>query len=288
MKTKNVLVLLSVIIPLAVGQTVFADTNSADSNGLYRVSSHVGRITVSSYEKADIKIFKAHVYSVNNSNTDFRVSLNTSDCPDDSIITKPVILRIGNHVYSTGNVGGSGKPGYVNWMEFIIHKQDEAEIAANWLSVNCVLRNPSGHKFSARFIPEQSEFHTNEPMMLKFVITNLDDKAFAFEEVGVATFQFDFQATLNGWKVHNKVSDDNPMRIFDGRIGLVNLEPGKEFDRQVDLKSWFVFDKLGTYKIHGSYHLEFFYKSSDPLDSYQPWNVKWNDNAPSDFTVVVK
>jgi hypothetical protein len=291
MNTKKILTLFSAIVSFAVSQTARADTSSADSNGLYYVTSHetapakrnANEATVNSYEKADIQILKAHVYSVNNSNTDFQVYINTSHNPFGSkpdSAPKPMALRIGSHTYSCEGWGG-------NTMEFAIHNQDEAKIAAKWLSVDCTLRTPPNYKFSAQFVPAQSEFRTNEPVLVKFVMTNLDDKTITFEEVGSAVFQFAFQATLNGRSLPNKV-ENNPMQIFEGRIGLVNLEPGKEFDRQADLKEWFVFDKAGTYKVHGSYHLKCFNKSGNPAEAYQMWNQIWSDNASADFTVIVK
>jgi hypothetical protein len=197
-----------------------------------------------------------------------------------------VVLQIGNHVYPTARVGGSGTVKAVDWMIFKIHNQNEAKVAAKWLSVDCALRTPLEPKFSAQFIPAKSEFHTNEPVLVNFVMTNLDDRTITFENAGPARFQYDFQAMLNGRRVSEIKVDD--LMPFNGSIFLVNLEPGKEFDRHVDLKGWFAFNKVGTYKIHGSSDLKFFNKSGDTAESHQMWKVMWNGNASTDFTVVVK
>jgi hypothetical protein len=270
MNTKTILTLFSVIVSLAVSQAALADTNAADSNGLYYVSSQrtvvrtTGRATVYSYDKAgikNIKIVKADVYSVNNSNTEFEVSLDTSDFPDYS----DVVLRVGNHVYSRPLIGGNGKTGYKR-MEFEIHNRNGAEAVAKWLSVDCHLRNPLPPKFSAQFIPAQSEFHTDDPVSVDFVMTNLDDKPFYYEQTGAAALQFAFQATFKGWRLHDKTWDNNPMHMVGGFVGLVQLAPGKVFDDQVDLKWWFDFNKPGTYKIHGSYYLSIFNKPENPAE----------------------
>jgi hypothetical protein len=294
MNTRATLFLFSVIVPLAVRLTALADTSSTDSNGLYYVSSHVTApqrkdaygTTVFSYEKAEIRILKAHVYSVNNSNTDFRAYLNTTDNPfgpKPGSVAKPLALRVGNHTYSCAGWGG-------NTMEFMFPNQNEAKAGAEWLSVDCTLRTPPGYKFSAQFVPNRAALHTNEPVLVNFAIKNLDDRTITFEYFGAARAQFDFRATLNGRPVHDKLEGDPMKGVIDTAVQLVNVDPGEEFGREFDLKGWFAFDKAGTYKIHASHRLEFFRKPVNRADDdpVKMWNELWSDSASADFTIVVK
>ena len=296
MNTKATLILFSVIVSLAVSQTALADTNSADSNGFYYVSSgETGQTmktadgtTVRLGRKAEIQISKAYVYSENNANTDFDVLLYSSDFSADPKTGAPipVALRIGNHVYTWSGYRSHG--GSYNDTQFEIHGQDEAMAAAKWLSVDCKLRTQPGYKFSAQFIPTQSEFHTNESVLVKFAMRNLDDRMIIFQsggqQRGYRDNQYGFRAM---YQYGVPVADvGNPVN-FGGLCELINLEPGKEFEGQTDLKKWFNFDKAGTYSIHGFYRLDF-YPPGKESEVWKPWNVKWSDYASADFTVVVK
>ena len=86
MKAKNVLTLFSAFIFFAAfGKTALAGTESLGSNGLFHAVSGA---------KVDIKILQAHVYSVNNANTDFSARLDTS------AVVNSAVLRIDGHEYS--------------------------------------------------------------------------------------------------------------------------------------------------------------------------------------------
>ena len=203
--------------------------------------------------------------------------LNTSDYPADpktGAVVKPVELRIGNHSYSYAS--GGGQIGNYNEMMVKIRGQDEAMAAAKSLSVECGLRNPPGYKFSAQFVPTQTEFQTNEPVMVKFELKNLDGRTFCFQRGGQQRGSRDNQYGFRAMLFAKPVTDTgNPMNL-GGLCGLVNLEPGKTFDDQVDLKKWFSLDKAGTYRIHGFYLLDF-YTPGKNAESFMPWNVMWSD-----------
>lgn len=298
MNNKPFLTLFFMTVPLAIGQTVRADTNSVESNGLYYISSNetaqtikmADGSTVRLGEKAEIQILKARVFPENDENTDFEVRLNTSDYPADpktGDVMEPFVLRIGDHGYSWG--GGGGQTGHYNEMMFNIHNQDEAKAAAKWLAVDCKFRTPPGYKFLAQFIPTRSEFHADEPVLVKFVMKNLDDKTIVFQSGGQQRGNRDNQYGFRAFYQYTMPMPDvgNPVN-FGGLCQLINLEPGKEFEgNPVDLKKWFKFDKAGRYSVHGCYRLDF-YPPGKISEVFQPWNVIWSDYASADFTVVVK
>ena len=241
-------------------------------------------------EKANIWFFKARVTSENNANTEFEVRL---DYHADSNFedTLKTVLRIGNHGFLFDGSGDAVDENLGRYKELTltIHNQDEAINAAEWLSVKCALRTPPGYKYSVQYIPLQSEFHTNEPVLVKLLIRNLDDRTIIFrsggQQRGYRDNQYGFRAF---YQFGVPVSDiGNPLN-FGGFYGLIHLEPGKEFeDKAVDLNRWFKFDKAGIYSIHGFYHLEY-YPPGKESEVTHPWSVIWSDYASADFTVVIK
>jgi len=247
---------------------------AGETNGLYYVSSG---------EKVDIKILQAHIYSENNANTDFSVRLDN--------VTNLVTLRINGHEYSCSGWGGAPKD-TLNVVWFGVHSQDEAEAIAKWFSTTCDLRSPPGYKLYARFVPSKTEFNTNEPVIVKFQLENMDDRTVIFQrggqQRGYRDNQYGFRAQFSNQKIWRQAVPDigNPIN-FGGLFGDVPLNSGKVFEDQIDLKKWFVFDKPGTYMIHGFYQLDF-YRPPLNKETIMPWNEIWSDYASADFTIVVK
>ena len=277
---------------------------SAESNGLYYVSSvesgpeartDSGSI-VRLGEKASIQILLAHVYSENNANTDFEARLETSEYPVDPKsmgISRPVVLKVGDHGYNySGGGGRTGGP--YNLMWFKIHGQEEAQTAAKWLSVKCHLRSPPGYRLHAQFVPGNSDYHTNEPVAVKFELKNLDDREVIFrrggQQRGPRDNQYGFRAMRYGSGARfggEAVPDVGDANHFGGMSVNFILKPEQVFEDKVDLKKWFAFDKPGTYTIHGFYGLTL-YGPSLKEESFMPWTVIWADYASADFSVIVK
>ncbi len=298
MRTSAILAVLLLAATSLLAQASGTATN--DASGLYYVSTDGTGQTLTAGDgpavrlgrRADIKILTAHVYAKDNTNNDFGVMLYTSNfapiskTPGEAQSVTPIALRIGDQVYTWRGYGGSG--GYYNDVEYEIHGRDEAMAAAKWLSVDCQLREPPGYKFSARFIPAQPEVHANGPAPVKFVMKNLDDRTLVFKsggrQFGRRDGQYEFRALRNGRPV---TALPNAAHFGGGLTRLVTLEPGKEFEGQVDLAKWFNFDQPGTYSIHGSYLLDF-YPAGEESKMSGPWNELWSDTASADFTVVVK
>jgi hypothetical protein len=274
MKIKNVLMLLSVIIPLAVGQNMFADTNAMDSSGLFYATSG---------ERVNVKTLQAHIYSDDNANTSFTLRLDNA--------TNLVTLQINGHEYNCSGWGGAPKD-TINVVWLKIPNRAEAEAAAKWFSVNCDLKSPPGFKLYAQFVPSKTEFSTNEQVMVKFRLRNMDERPILFQrgghQRGYRDNQYGFRAQFSDQKIWSQaVSDIGSPINFGGLSGLVDLKSGSDFEDQIDLKKWFAFDKPGTYQIHGFYQLDF-YQSPLNQETSMPWNEIWNDYASADFTVVIK
>jgi len=247
---------------------------ASETNGLYYVSSG---------ERVEIKTLQAHVYSENNANTDFCIRLDS--------VTNLVTLRIGVHEYSCSGWGGAPKDTF-NVVLMKAHAQDEAEAIAKWFSTTCDLRSPPGYMLYPQFIPTKTEFTTNEPVVVKFQIKNLDERTAIFQrggqQRGSRDNQYGFCAQFSNQKGWRQAVKDvgNPVN-FGGLCGLVPLDSGKLFEDQIDLKKWFAFDQPGTYRIHGFYQLDF-YRPPLHKETFMPWNEIWSDYASADFTVVVK
>ncbi len=239
--------------------------------------------TVWAGKKPNIQILKAHVYSQNNANSMFTVNLTTSAYDTDP---RELGLFVGHRAYVPNGWGSTS--GHNDSMQFVIAGESEAKAAAKALSVDCALRANPGYKYLAQFTPTKQEFHTNDPIVVKFEIKNLDDRPFAFQhggqQRGWRDNQYGFRATLYGAK---PVADTGHPEHFGGLWTVQTVEPGKTFEDKVDLKKWFGFDEPGTYNIHGFYAMAF-YPIPGKVESSMPWNLMWSDYASADFQVVIK
>jgi hypothetical protein len=250
---------------------------------------------------ADIKILGARISSVNNENTLFSVILKTSEYhadPKSVFDSRPFVLRVGKHWYSQGTGGWNSNEefgvydiaqtnGEYNMVEFVVLSEGDAQELARWLSVPCRLRSPPGYKLLAQFIPSKTEFNTNEPVIVKFQLKNLDERTVIFKRGGQQEGSRDNQYSFRAMMYDHIVPDvGNPMN-FGGPCNLAPLDSGKAFEDQIDLKKWFAFDNPGTYMIHGFYQLDFY---QPPLNKETFWtgNQIWRDYASADFTIVVK
>lgn len=271
-----------------------ADQASTNSNGLYYLSSDPSApevqtepgiwntsATIRVGEKANVKILGASVYSENNANTTFDITLKTSDFQID-INTYQKVLKVGNHWYSiSGSAGKTGGP--YNQVGFVTHNQDYAEEIANWLSVPCQLRSPPGYKLLVQFLPLKTAFGTNEPAIVKFKVQNLDERTITLKRKAVSNGwrneQYGFRAQFSSQTEHLKAVPDvgipepsSPDEMYTGH----QIKPGETFEDQIDLKKWFSFDQIGDYQIHGFYRVEI----------YQ--TKPWDDCLSADFTIIVK
>jgi hypothetical protein len=261
-----------------------AGTSGAD--GLYFTSpTNTGRSakngngdTVWVGKNADLQILKAHVYSQDNANSNFTVALETSDYKMDP---RELALFVGDRAYVPNGWGSNH--GRNNSMQFVITGESEAKAAAKALSVDCILRSPPGYKYLAQFTPTKAEFTNGEPVMVKFVLKNLDQGSFVFQR-GARDNQYGFRAMLSAIK---PVLDVGQPANFGGLWGLETVEPGKTFDDTIDLRKWFAFDQPGTYFIHGFYAMAF-YPAAKNSESSMPWSLLWSDYASADFQVVIK
>ena len=238
--------------------------------------------TISVGEKAGIEIINAHIHSEDNANSTFQVALNTSDFRIDP---QKVALCVGGSAYIPNGWGSTG--GHTNSIEFVVHGESKAKAVAKSLSVDCPLRSPPGYKYLTQFIPTQKEFQTNEPVIVKLEIKNLDDRPFLFQhggqQRGARDSQYGFRAMFGA----KPVMDVGEPMNFGGLWNLKSVEPGETFEGKVDLRKWFAFDQPGNYFIHGFYQLAF-YPPPKSGESPMPWNLMWADYASADFEVVIK
>jgi hypothetical protein len=260
---------------------------AAETDGLYYVSSG---------KKADIKVFQAHVYSQDNANTGFGVSLDTSSFETgqkNPEMTNPVKLRIGDQEYRCsgwGHSSWSGSPPGARYdLFFNVNDQSHAEAAAKLYSTTCHLRMPPGYKILAQFVPSKTIFSTNEPVTVRFQLKNLDERTIVFEREephqGCRDNAYGFVGKLFQHPVPDIGNPGNSIQVTDGLSVHVSIGPEEKFEDQVDLKKWFAFDKSGTYIIHGFYPLNFYPVKND---FSSPWDESWSDYASADFTIVVK
>jgi hypothetical protein len=262
-------------------------SGAAETNGLYYVASG---------KNADIKVFQAQVYSQDNANTDFAVSLDTSSFEtgqQNPEMTNPVKLRIGDQEYRCSGWGHSGwsgpTPGAKDELFFNVKGRSNAEAAAKLYSTTCHLWILPGYKILAQFVPLKSIFSTNEPVIIIFKLKNLDQRTIFFLRAGLNRSYRDddyiFSATLSQLTVPEMGEPLTAGVTIGGEPKMVSIGPGQDFEETLDLKKWFAFDRAGTHFIHGFYYLNF-YPTKNDFSS--PWDEIWSDYVSADFTVVVK
>lgn len=292
MKIKLTLVFVAL---LAAGHIAFAESAETNTVGLYYTSTNQSGEIVTNTDgtllklgaKVDFKILGASLASENNRNDQFNVSFATGDFavgPSDKD-GRTLVLRVGGRGYLPNGWSSAGTSDH--HIQFSVPSQTDALAIAQAFSVECPLRAPPGYKYLAQFIPTKSEFQSNEPVMVKFVLKNLDTKPIVFQsggqQRGYRDNQYGFRAMFQ--YVTPVLDVGNPVN-FGGLGGHIHLAPGKEFVGEVDLRKWFAFDKSGTYSIHGFYLLAFY--PNDKPDGFMSHSILWSEYASADFTFVVK
>jgi len=292
MKTKLTLVFVAL---LAAGHIAIAESVETNAVGLYYTSTSQNGEIVTNTDgtllklgaKVDFKILAASLASENNRNDQFYVSFGSGDFgvgPSDKD-GRALVLRVGGHGYLPKGWSSAGNSDHQ--IQFSVPSQTDALAIAQAFSVECPLRAPPGYKYLAQFIPTKSEFQSNESVTVKFVLKNLDTKPIVFQsggqQRGPRDNQYGFRAMF---QYFTPVLDVGNPANFGGLCGRIQIEPGKEFVGEVDLRKWFAFDKSGTYSIHGFYLLDFY--PNDKRDGFISHSILWSEYASADFTVVVK
>jgi len=258
-------------------------------NGIYERSQDTSAASIKTQdgqqvrlgERRTLQILKTEMFSQNNENTRFYLSVTIPYDP--SLGPSSYILFVDGTAYRQGGSGSSQNE--TSSLSFYVAGDDRAQQVAKYFGISVRYRRHPGHQFQVSFIPAKQEFDTGEEVIVTLRITNVGANAVSFMQGGRNRAergnQYVFSARYSG----KQVEDVGSSYHFGGLASRRVLKPGDEFEDKVSVQKWFSFKDVGIYEIHGSYYLDF----QDPEDSsYSLWRTIWEDYASADFTVTIK
>jgi hypothetical protein len=228
--------------------------------------------------KRNLKIQKSEIFSQDNANTQFWVSLTMPY--DKNLDSSTYLMVVDGTAYEQNGSGSSQQVS--SSLFFSISGEHKAKQVAKYLGAPIVYRKHPHHILRVRFLPKKLEFLPGEEVIATLQITNVGTNAIAFMKGGrnraSRDNQYVFSARLNGKQVEDIGSSDHAGGLAARRV----LKPGEIFEDEISLSKWFAFNKSGLYEIHGSYYMDF----NEP--EANTWRTIWEDYVAADFTVTIK
>jgi hypothetical protein len=255
-------------------------------NGIYLISRQASAPKVKNQEgqerhlgeKRTLPIKKTELFSQDNANTQFALSLTI---PYDAKLDSSTYLLVVDGIAYDQNGSGSSQQESSS-LFFTISGEEKAKQVAKYLGASIVNRKHPHHNLRVRFLPSKREFAPGAEVTATLQITNVGTNAVGFMKGGrnraIRDNQYVFSARFNGKQVEDIGSSGHAGGLASRRV----LKPGETFEDTISLSKWFAFDKKGTYEIHGSYFLEFSEPESDS------WRTIWEDYVSADFMISVK
>jgi hypothetical protein len=229
-------------------------------------------------EKRKLNLKKSELFSQDNANTLFSLSLTTPFDP--ALNYSTYVLVVDGIAYDQHGSGSSQQVS--SSLFFTISGEERAKQVAKYLGATIAYHKHPQHNLRVRFLPIKREFLPKEEVTATLQITNVGTNSVAFMKGGrnraARDNQYVFSARFNG----KQVEDIGSSSHFGGLASRRVLKPGETFEDTISLSKWFTFDKSEMYEIHGSYHLEF----SEP--KAESWRTIWEDYVSADFMVNIK
>ena len=229
--------------------------------------------------RQNIRILDGKLFPQTNANSNFFV---TVEVPyDEKIGPSDFVLVIDGTGYAQSGSGSSQKE--KSSMSFFIKGEEKAKQVSDHLKAKIYYRRHPGHRMLVQFIPDDHGYQIGQNITVKFRIKNVGDSPFSFHRGGYTRGstrdnQFSFFSTFRGQQV-----DDIGSSHHHGGLSLKKvLNPGDSFEEQVNLSSWFAFDKAGSYQVHGYFKMEIQPVTDESQATY------WKDFASGDFNIFVK
>ena len=224
----------------------------------------------------DLNILKIEFCSFNNANTLFQMMLTVPF--DESIKADSFILLVDGTAYRQHML----QPGKEELkLGFTIYGGDEAKEISEFFKEPLSIRSHPGYNLLTTFTPTKPEFGLGEEVTVIFRIRNVGTNTVAFMKGGRNRGARDNQYVFSAQHWGKQLEDIGTSSHFGGAGSKRVLEPGEEFEDNINLSKWFAFDQPVVYEIHGAYYLKFI----DP--EFLSWSVIWEDYVSADFSVKI-
>lgn len=250
------------------------------SNGIYAIT------TQKEVQVLPIQIRKVDLLALNNENTQFLVSLETTRFSKD--LVGKMFLFVENHAYhipSGGLVGNGGDTDYNRMWPTINDPEGYGIIAKAFPSVTSLRKNP-GHAFAARFFPKKKSYVVGEPVLVGAEIKNTGNVAFTFYPGEV----WHLVVTRDDGKPVEPCTDSYAvfMRTHGGMYPIKYLHTGQVQELSHNLQWDFDFSRPGVYEIHATYPMEVKPESDGAVGENADEPLPWDDVAKGTFSIVIE
>jgi hypothetical protein len=244
--------------------------------------------TVYIQTKKKLAIKKVYMFSLNNENTSFYITL---------VIQKndhqQLVLEINQHYYRSGNIGTTNnkRGDKVNYVNYMVDKQMMDEISKSFHHTPN-LRKHFGHQLAVEFIPLKDDYRAGDSVYVKLRITNTGSVPVYYNRGGMYRNSngrcdyFNFDVYLN----NILLPDEGPTFNFGGIETYPELKPGQTDSITECITKWTRFKEPGTYIIKCSYLLNL---RSCLHDQPFPENMnnmhkRWDEKAEKTIEIVIE
>jgi hypothetical protein len=228
-------------------------------------------------ERIDLKIQGANLFSQNNANTRFYLSITVPN--NKNTESSSCILIVSGVAYKHGGSGASNEK--TSCLDFLVPEEKNAQQLSKYLNTPILYRKHPQHNVLVSFSPTKEQFKIGEEVSAVLQVKNIGKYVFSFNKGGrnraVRDNQYTFSAHYNG----KQVEDIGSSSHFGGMYVKRVLKPGEVFEDTVNLRKWFALDKAGMYEVLGSYYMEFNDPESDS------GRIIWEDFVSADFIITI-
>ena len=230
-------------------------------------------------EKQMLKIQKSELWSQNNGNTRFYLSL-TIPYDERMHSMKYTLIVAGTAYRQSRGWGASHKT--TSRFHFMISGKKNVKQVSEYMNTPVLYRRHPQHNLLVSFTPSKQEYNIGEEVGATLRIKNVGTNSISFMKGGRYRGSRDNQYAFSARQHGKQVDDIGNSGHVGGISHAIVLKPGEVFKDSISLSKWFAFNKSGEYEIHGWYYLNF----NNP-DAGFP-RIMWEDYASADFTVQIK